>query len=91
MIRRIPLALALALSLVACGAEEADPAPETPEPAETPVAVDMETEESTEEALPDISEEEFPLAEDFEEEATAAITADNLEAELAAMEAELAE
>lgn len=91
MIRRIPLALALALCLGACGAEEADPAPETPEPAEAPIAVGTETEEPTEEAPPEISEEDFPIAEDFEEESVAAITADNLEAELAAMEAELAE
>ena len=89
MIRQIPLALALALSLAACGAEaDSDPASESPDPTEAPTAV---AEEPADEEAMEIAEEDFPIPEDFEEEAATSITAENLEDEVAALEAELAE
>ena len=91
-----------ALGLAACGAEPAEPASEETvsaeaETTETEAAEGEETEEGSEaqaadETQPgDVDEEEFPMAEDFAEEATAAITDDTLEQQLAALEAEIGE
>jgi ABC-type glycerol-3-phosphate transport system substrate-binding protein len=82
------LVLALAFAASACGGQAAEPAPE-PEPAvEEPAAEDTTAEETpAPEEAP--SEEEIPLAEDFAEEVASAITAENLDDELAALEAEL--
>ncbi|GAB5542015.1 MAG: hypothetical protein SangKO_017750 [Sandaracinaceae bacterium] len=80
---RLIIATALGLSLAACGAEES-----APEPTEPPTEAVAETEEEPE-AAP--TAEEMPLPEDFAEEAEQEITAENLEAELAALESELGE
>ncbi|MEC7520727.1 MAG: hypothetical protein VYE22_12715 [Myxococcota bacterium] len=82
--RRLWLIMALA-ALGACGGEDttADP----PEEAPTAEVAEPEAEAEPEATAP--SPEEVPLPEDFEEEAARDITAENLEDELAAMEAEL--
>ena len=85
------LSLGLALALSACGAEAAEPASEPIEATEPEAAGDTEEAAEAEEAEPEITAEDLALPEDFEDEVAEEINADNLEDELAALEAELAE
>ena len=91
---RLIIATALGLSLAACGAEES-----APEPTEPPTEAVTETEVEPEAVVKQFDDllaaaptaEEMPLPEDFAEEAEQEINAENLEAELAALESELGE
>ncbi len=78
----------LALGLAACGGEETTE-PTAPEaPVEAPVEEEPTVEEEAA-AEPEITADDLAIAADFEDEAVEQITADNLEAELAALEAEI--
>ena len=80
------------LTLSACGAEEATPP--TEDPVDEVAAIDESAvEDTSEEAAEEleIAADEFPIPEDFEEEAAGEIRAENLEEQVAALEAELAE
>ena len=87
--------LALLSALCACGKQEplppADPMANEETADESLEAPDEEENEAeaAEDEVP--SEAELPVAEDFEQEVASAITVDNYEAELEALEKELGE
>ena len=87
------VALSCVLALGACSPDEAaDPVGSEPVVAEVePIELRAENELPEEPDVEDIAAEDFPLPEDFEEEAAQEITSENLEVQIAALEAELAE
>ena len=84
--------LTLSLFAVGCGGEQNEPGgTDETDTVDEPI-VDENTEadeQADEQAAAEPTAEEFPLPEDFEEEAATRITPNNLEQELAALEAEL--